>query len=184
MAEARFEEIRRPTMFGKRIGLAALSLITFALSSASAGPAEKPNAEGEADSRNANRVAAEYADSIVDAIQILNRNHVKKVSRTQLAEWALRGLYERMGDCIPSDIAKRLRDPRKPDNDDLRALLWDARYRLGRRSKLSDFRDVDCSLQGIFAHLEPEMDPHRKGSHPRQERWSGFASQARFHGLH
>jgi uncharacterized protein (TIGR02996 family) len=23
-----------------------------------------------------------------------------------------------------------------------------------------------------------------KGSHPRQERWSGFASQARFHGLH
>ncbi|HTU22210.1 MAG TPA: S41 family peptidase [Gemmataceae bacterium] len=120
--------------------------------------AEQPGGEIEERKpvpKEVKRLATDYADTILEAIQILSKDHIKKVSPAQLTNWAVHALYERSGERVPGDFARRLLALRDPDEEDLRDLLRDARQHLGKRAKLTEYRDMDLSLEGIFEHLEP-----------------------------
>jgi C-terminal peptidase prc len=142
-------------------------LVVVLLASAGLLSVEQPGGEIEERKpipKEVKRAASDYADTIREAIQILHKDHVKKVSLVELVGWAIRGLYERSGERVPDDINRRLLALRDPDKDGLRDLLRDARQYLGKRAELSEFRDMGLSLEGIFEHLEPgtKLQPLRE----------------------
>lgn len=134
-------------------------LAAVALLSASAAPPDETIEVRKPIPAEVKKAAADYADTIVDAIRILHEDHIKKVSRAELVGWAIEGLYKRMGTRVPDEIVKRLLDLRDPKEADLRALLIEARQHLGKHARLSEFRDMDKSLAGIFERLEPGNIP-------------------------
>jgi carboxyl-terminal processing protease len=146
-------------MTAVRVLFAGLFAATFGLLCVSPAQAEGKIAERKAIPADVEKAAEDYADTILKAVQILHDDHIKKVAREQLVAWAIRGLYQRMGICEPSDIANRLRALRDPSREDLHALLKDARQRLGNNAKLAEFRDMDYALEGIFEQLEPQTKP-------------------------
>jgi C-terminal peptidase prc len=151
-------------MTAPRAFLALLSLVSTGLM-----PLSAAEPDGEIEERNpvpadVKKDAADYADTILEAIRILHEDHVKKVSQAELAGWAIDGLYKRMGERIPPEIVIRLSALRDPKDADLGALLIEARQHLGKGARLSEFRDMDMSLAGIFERLEPgtKLQPLRE----------------------
>src|SRR5262249_28886778 len=135
---------------------ASLFLATFNLLSAIASPVDGEVRERKLVPEDVRKAADDYADTILDAVQILSKDHIKKVSQEKLTRWAIKGLYKRLGKRIPPEIVERLLALRDPKEADLKALLIAARQHLGKGKHLDESRDMDLSLEGIFAHLEPE----------------------------
>jgi C-terminal peptidase prc len=144
--------------------LAVLLLMSMGLLPVSAAEPDGEVEERKPIPAEVKKTAADYADTIIEAIHILSKDHVKKVSQAELAGWAIDGLYKRMGERIPPEILKRLSALRDPKEADLRPLLIEARQPLGKGAKLSEFRDMDMSLAGIFERLEPgtKLQPLRE----------------------
>lgn len=103
------------------------------------------------------KAAAEYANAVLDAIRLLREEHIKKVPSVDLAGWAIEGLYKRWGERIPPEILKRLSELHAGRKEDLRRFLIDARQHLGRRPRRGEYHDLDSSLAGIAARLDPGM---------------------------
>ncbi|HEY7424945.1 MAG TPA: S41 family peptidase [Gemmataceae bacterium] len=143
-------------MIGMRIFSASLFLATVNLLSATASPVDGEVRARKLVPEDVRKAADDYADTILDAVQILSKDHIKKVSQEKLTIWAIEGLYKRLGKRIPPEIVERLLALRDPKEADLKALLMAARQHLGKGKHLDEFRDMDLSLEGIFAHLEPE----------------------------
>ena len=77
---------------------AALAVSMLSISCDLSVPARQPKveiAENKPISEEVKKIAADYAETILEAIQILSKQHVKKASQAQLTDWAIRGLYER-----------------------------------------------------------------------------------------
>lgn len=143
-------------MIGIRVFSASLFLATVNMLSVTASQTDGEVRARKPVSEDVKKAAADYADTIFDAIQVLREHHIKKVSQEKLTGWAIEGLYKRLGKRIPPEIVKRLLALRDPKEADVKALLMAARQRLGKGKHLDEFRDMDLSLEGIFAHLEPE----------------------------
>ena len=98
-----------------------------------------------------------FAGKVLQAVQLVDREYVKKVDRGQLVTWAIRGLYQRIDEQLPEDLVERLDNlkDRNPTPSTLGTLLSDARGRLGQREDLDKHKDVDIALQRMLAHLDP-----------------------------
>ncbi len=112
-------------------------------------------------------VVKDFAKTIWQAVEILEDGHIKKASRQQLIEWAVRGLYARLGEKLPPAIAYRLETIQTLNKAELKKLLADARAYLGKRRYLEDQRDIDLVLAGTFSNLEPgyQHPPQRELGH-------------------
>src|SRR5262249_39108970 len=143
-------------MIGIRVFVPALCLATISFLSATASHPPGEIREGKPVPEDVRKAADDYADTILDAVQILRKYHIKKVSQEKMTGWAIEGLYKRLGKRFPPEIVERLLALRDPTEADLKALLIAARQHLGKGKHLDEFRDMDLSLEGIFAHLEPE----------------------------
>jgi C-terminal peptidase prc len=100
--------------------------------------------------------AREFARTILEAIGIVQKNYVKELNRGQLVEWAIRGLYRSLDEHMPDELAKKvagLKDVK--DSAELRALLIEARERLGKREDLDNHKDIDDALLRMTRHLDP-----------------------------
>ncbi|HMF14325.1 MAG TPA: S41 family peptidase, partial [Gemmataceae bacterium] len=100
-------------------------------------------------------VAERYARKILDAIDQVGSNYVKEVPAGELATLAIRGLYARVDEKIPSEINERLAKAKSLRKPELRALLADAREKLGKREDLANHKDIDVSLQRMLFRLDP-----------------------------
>jgi C-terminal peptidase prc len=99
--------------------------------------------------------AEAYARSVIRAAEELRDNYVKDVKEGDLVAWAVRGLYRRLDEKLPGDIADRLNNTKEMSEPQLTELLADARERLGKREDLENHKDVDISLQRMTGHLDP-----------------------------
>jgi C-terminal peptidase prc len=102
--------------------------------------------------------ARDFARTVLDAIDIVKKNYVKDVSKGQLVEWAVRGLYRSLDEKVPDEIVKRLgevRDMKDPKASDLLGVLADARKHLGKREDLDQHKDIDDALLRMLRHLDP-----------------------------
>jgi C-terminal peptidase prc len=99
--------------------------------------------------------AEKYAKKVMDAIDQIGKKYVKEVSAGELTALAIRGLYARVDEKIPSDIKERLDKTKSLRKPELRALLADAREKLGKREDLADHKDIDVSLQRMLFRLDP-----------------------------
>jgi C-terminal peptidase prc len=104
-------------------------------------------------------LARRFATKVLEAVQIVDKEYVKEVDRGQLVAWAIRGLYQRVDEKIPEEIADRLeklKDPSRPSiTATLGKLLADARAHLGQREDLDKHKDIDIALQRMLSRLDP-----------------------------
>jgi carboxyl-terminal processing protease len=101
------------------------------------------------------RPADDFVESVLDATRLLSEQHVKPVSQGQLVDWAITGLYLRLGESVSPDIAARWRDTANMSEAELRGLLLAVRESFGPRPELDSLQDIDIALQGVFSRLEP-----------------------------
>jgi C-terminal peptidase prc len=101
------------------------------------------------------KTARDFAETILDGIDIVKKNYVKETNKGQLVEWAVRGLYRALDEPIPEDVTKKLAGVKTMKERELRELLTDVRERLGKREDLDDHKDIDDTLLRMLRHLDP-----------------------------
>jgi carboxyl-terminal processing protease len=109
--------------------------------------------------------AMEFAQKVMEAIQIITDGYVKKVNQNDMVSWAIKGLYRRVDEKIPEKIDDQLKNIRDLKEADLTVLLADARQALGKREDLDKHKDIDFTLQRMLGHLDPYttyIDPEAK----------------------
>jgi C-terminal peptidase prc len=99
--------------------------------------------------------AVEYASKVMEIVGLIQERYVKKVDANEMVAWAIRGLYRRADEKIPSEIEDRLKTVGDLKESELAVLLADARQALGAREDLASHKDVDVTLQRMLAHLDP-----------------------------
>jgi carboxyl-terminal processing protease len=110
--------------------------------------------------------AKEFAEKVMDAINIVTRGYVKKLDPHDMVVWAVKGLYRQVDvtgttpvlypNKIPEDIAARLKDVNDMSDDQLTDLLIDARKAVGKREDLDKHKDIDWTLKRmLLKHTDP-----------------------------
>ncbi len=100
-------------------------------------------------------IAEKYAERVLKAIDEIRKSYVKDVPQSELVALAIRGLYARVDEKIPSEINERLAKAKSFRKPELKSLLADARERLGKREDLGNHKDIDVSLQRMLFKLDP-----------------------------
>jgi hypothetical protein len=109
------------------------------------------------------------ASHLLQAFQMIERDHIVPTSQQQLAVWSVHGMYEEAGEGIPPEITRRLERLRKANRQAIRTLLHDARFRLGLRRELHDGRDLEICLRAVFKQLEPGVKAKDRSYYIRPE---------------
>jgi C-terminal peptidase prc len=107
----------------------------------------------------------EFAQKVLDAIEVIAEGYVKEVNPAEMVSWAIRGLYRRIEEKIPEKIEARLKTVKELRKSDLSELLADARVALGKREDLDKQKDVTITLQRMLSNLDPYttyIDPETK----------------------
>src|SRR5205823_209966 len=87
--------------------------------------------------------ARDFAEKVLDAIKVVKKDYVKETNQGQMVDWAVRGLYRKVDEKVPDDVAKKLANVKDMKSTELMALLTDVRERLGKREDLDNHKDVD-----------------------------------------
>jgi C-terminal peptidase prc len=102
--------------------------------------------------------ATTFATSVMAGINMLDRKYVKKLDKTEMVGWAVRGLYKRLEEKVPPDVKDRLDKVKELRDDELKGLLADVREQLGKREDLASPKDADIALQMVMTHLDPHTN--------------------------
>jgi C-terminal peptidase prc len=126
--------------------------------------------------------AEKYARKVMDAIDQIGRRYVKEVTAGELTVLAIRGLYARVDEKIPSEISERLNKAKSLRKPELRTLLADAREKLGKREDLANHKDIDVSLQRMLFRLDPhstyfDKDTVERFKQDTQGEFTGIGAQ-------
>ncbi len=128
--------------------------------------------------------ALAYADKVMEAIRIIRENHVKVTTNAQLIDWGVEGLYRRLEETIPAEVAAKLKDLKNLREADQVMVLVDARLALGKREDLDNRKDLSITLQRMLSHLDPYttyIDPETKQKFESETRgnFTGIGVQIR-----
>lgn len=117
----------------------------------------KDRREAILDSTKLDRADAnDFAEKVMDAIQVIARGYVKKLNSRDMVVWAIRGLYRQVDEKLPKTIEARLKDVPDMKRSELADLLADARQALGKREDLDDHKDIDFTLKRmLYKHTDP-----------------------------
>jgi C-terminal peptidase prc len=105
----------------------------------------------------AKKDAETYADSVNEAVNRVKSYYIRDLNHGDLTAAAIRGLYRRIEEPLPTDLEEKLKNPKKLTEDERLDLLTDARLRLGKREDLDEPKDADLSLLMMMASLN---DPY------------------------
>src|SRR5262249_38968805 len=97
--------------------------------------------------------AKDFASSVMKAVRNIRARYVKETNSGELVGWAIRGLYKRLEEKVPEDVADKLAKVKDLKESELATLLADAREKLGKREDLDGHKDVDIALQRMMSHL-------------------------------
>jgi carboxyl-terminal processing protease len=115
----------------------------------------KARAEIVASAKLPRSQARDFASKVIQATQVLREGYVRDVKQGELVDNAVRGLYRRLEEEIPSDLKDRLAKAKTMSESELTNLLADSRERLGKREDLANHRDLDITLQRMTRELDP-----------------------------
>jgi len=103
--------------------------------------------------------AKTYAKRLVFGLERYKANYIKELDLGEMIAQAVKGLYTKADQKIPSDIEERLKKAKGMGKNDLLDLLRDARIPLGKREDFDRDRDVEISIQsGIYKLVDPYTD--------------------------
>jgi C-terminal peptidase prc len=100
-------------------------------------------------------VALNFAKKVIEGSQVLREGYLEEMNQGTLVGWAVRGLYRRIDEKIPTELQERLTKAKELKEADLTVLLADARERLGKREDLDNHKDIDIAMQSMTSHLDP-----------------------------
>src|SRR5262249_44209942 len=123
--------------------------------------------------------AINYGKKVMEAIQVVTESYVKEVNTSDLVTNAIRGMYYRVEEKLPTELSDRLNQVKDLSESDMTLLLADARERLGKREDLDNHKDIDISLQRMLLKL----DPHTTYFDPETKRRLDQEMQGRFYGI-
>ena len=101
--------------------------------------------------------AAQFARTVERAIAAIQPDYVKDVPKGQWAANAVKGLYRRLEEPVPDDIAAKIKDPAKLTTSGIDQVLREARLRLGVREDLEGGKAIDTAITMMLAELR---DPY------------------------
>lgn len=87
------------------------------------------------------------------AIDKLRAKYVRDIGAGEWGAMALKGLYWRLDEPLPDDLAAALKSPKEITRTKVTELLADARTRLGRRDDIPAGKDVDKTIEGMLFEL-------------------------------
>lgn len=114
--------------------------------------------------------AVRYAKKVIEATQLMKENYVKDLKQPDLVAWAVKGLYRRIDEKVPTDLDTKLKAVKEMNEEELTQLLADARLRLGKREDLDKAKDLHYTLQRMLSNLDPYttyIDPETKDAMAR-----------------
>jgi C-terminal peptidase prc len=111
--------------------------------------------------KDAMRLGAEAAESFARKVRIgidmLKEKYIKVVNEGDLTVAAIRGVYRRLEEPLPTDLEDEMKAPKELSDTKQKELLKAAREHLGKREDLDDDKDVDMALTMMSASLN---DPY------------------------
>jgi carboxyl-terminal processing protease len=101
--------------------------------------------------------ADKYARTVLRGIDSVKSDYVKQIETGEWAAFAVKGLYRRLEQPIPEDVAEILKTAKTLDRSGVSNLLKDVRTRIGKREDLDGTKDIDMTMTMMFAELK---DPY------------------------
>src|SRR5262249_40997016 len=111
-----------------------------------------------AQTKLSDREAGEYAVMVIRATRLVRANYVKDVNQGQLVDWAVRGLYQRLEQSVPTKIKDQLEKAKTLKEVDLMKVLAEARQHLGKREDLAKGKDITYALHVMLGRLDKHTD--------------------------
>ncbi|MDB5311463.1 MAG: putative CtpA-like serine protease [Gemmataceae bacterium] len=124
--------------------------------------------------------AESYARKVTDAAELVTRVYIKPVTAGDLTAAAIKGMYRRIEESLPTDLENALKNPKDLSEEKRTALLADARTRLGKREDLDENKDADVSILMMMASLS---DPYTVYFDKETVRKMASALRGRFPGV-
>lgn len=99
-----------------------------------------------------------FAQTVLQAIEVIQEHFVVEPNPGELSEWAIRALYRRVDQPLPPVIERRLAKAKELPAKECLGLLFDARLRLGQRPDLDEQHDCHHAIRGMVRRLDPHGD--------------------------
>jgi C-terminal peptidase prc len=130
--------------------------------------------------------ALAYGAVVVKAAKLVVESYITDVNLGDLVASAIRGMYGRIEEQIPTNVTERLGKVKEMGEVDLTDLLADARKHLGKREDLDNHKDIDISLRRMLVKLDPhttyfDRETRRRLEQLMQGHFSGIGVQIRKH---
>lgn len=129
--------------------------------------------------------AEQYASKVLAAAGAVEARYVKPTNRGELVEAAVRGMYRRLEEPIPTDLEAQLKDPKEWKKSKMEEVLVAARLNLGRREDLDGNKDADLAITMMLASLNDPYTTYydkemiKKAESQLRGRFSGVGIQIR-----
>ena len=101
--------------------------------------------------------ADRFARTVLRAIDAVQPDYVKDIEPGEWAANAVKGLYRRLEEPVPEDIAAKIKEPKKLSSSAMEAVLREARLKLGKREDLEGGKATDTTITMMLAELR---DPY------------------------
>jgi C-terminal peptidase prc len=101
--------------------------------------------------------AESFSRKVLEAAGIVTDVYIKEAAGSELIASAIKGLYRRIEEPLPSDLETTLKNAKEIPEGKRAELLRDARLRLGKREDLDDNKDADIAILMLMASLN---DPY------------------------
>jgi carboxyl-terminal processing protease len=124
--------------------LAAICLACLAL----------PVAASECDDKSQDGTPTAFAENVLGVAKAINENYFVELPQGELIDWAVRGLFRRVGEDVPADLEERLHKVAGMRAEELRAFLIDVRQSAELVQKLPGPRYLDLALEEMTRHLD------------------------------
>jgi len=128
----------------------------------------------------AKKDADDFARKINEAVDLVTRVYIKEVNAGDLTAAAIKGMYRRIEESLPTDLEEALKTPKELAESVRGDLLRDARTRLGRREDLDENKDADVAILMMMASLN---DPYTVYYDKETVRKMASALRGRFPGV-
>jgi len=110
-----------------------------------------------------------FAQDLTRAIHLIATEHVTPAKEGLMTRWALQGLYKKLKEPIPANIARPMGNIDDAGQVQMLQLIQEARANLGARKELNEDVDLQICLQAIFANLEGPAPPEERSCFVHRE---------------
>ncbi|MBL8799536.1 MAG: PDZ domain-containing protein [Planctomycetia bacterium] len=104
------------------------------------------------------RQSLAFAQTVTQAIEVIQEQFVMEVVPGELTASAVRALYQQVNQSLPADLERQLMKAAKLSAKECSGVLFDARLRLGQRVDLDEQQDCHHSIRGLVQRLDPNGD--------------------------